>query len=116
MSRFYVCFIFIALLYVLQSQGREESGDCCSYPTSNGDSTENWARCSETADDDLSRERQNFAEPPFDDAEEEKVLVFVFSDNVHNMWLCEHDRHIPIRTYIGSIFAAHDIENHHCIS
>lgn len=63
---------------LLESRGREPSGDCFSYPSSNGASTEGWGRCSSQGVSDNSAEaspsRQNFAEAPASADDEEKMI------------------------------------------
>ena len=64
-----------------QSRGREQGGDCYSYPSSNGDSTEGWGRCSSHGISEASVDAclgNNSAETPLD-VKEEKVVTFIFS-------------------------------------
>ena len=64
---------------ICQSRGREKNGDCCSYPSSNGASTEGWGRCSSPGISeksvDESSGRRIFAEIPPNVDEEEKVFL-----------------------------------------
>ena len=64
---------------IYQSRGREKTGDCGSYPSSNGASTEGWGRCSSPGISeksvDESSGRQIFAEIPPNVDDEEKVFL-----------------------------------------
>eukprot|EP00250_Pteridium_aquilinum_P010143 c19177_g1_i2 orf=383-1690(-) len=66
-----------ALDPLFESRSRDPNGDCFSYPSSNGASTEGWGRCSSHGVSDNSAEaspsRQNFAEAPTSADDEEKV-------------------------------------------
>ncbi|KAI5084205.1 hypothetical protein GOP47_0000374 [Adiantum capillus-veneris] len=68
----------LALDQLLESRGREPIGDCFSYPSSNGASTEGWGRCSSQGLSGNSAEasptREHFAEAPSNAVDEEKML------------------------------------------
>lgn len=64
---------------LLESRSREQNGDCYSYPSSNGASTEGWGRCSSHGISENSVEespsRQHFAEAPTNADDEEKMIL-----------------------------------------
>lgn len=69
----------LTLDQLFESRGREPNGDCLSYPSSNGASTEGWGRCSSHGISENSAEvspsRQNFAEAPTSADDEEQMIL-----------------------------------------